>query len=40
VFSYRVAFGTFALLCLALIYPFLRVMTAAALGEVERVLDE
>jgi MFS family permease len=40
VFSYRVAFGTFALLCLALIYPFLRVMTAAALGEVERLLDE
>jgi MFS family permease len=35
-FSYRVAFGAFALLCLALVWPFLRVVTAAAIAEVER----
>jgi MFS family permease len=35
-FSYRVAFGAFALLCLALVWPFLRVVTAAAIAEVDR----
>jgi MFS family permease len=30
--SYRVAFGAFAVLCLAVVYPFLRVMTAEAVG--------
>ncbi len=30
--SYRVAFGTFALLCLGLVYPFLRVVTPAAIA--------
>ncbi len=35
-FSYRVAFGSFALVCLALVWPFLRVVTAAAIAEVDR----
>jgi hypothetical protein len=30
--SYRVAFGTFALLCLGLVYPFLKVVTPAAIA--------
>jgi Major Facilitator Superfamily len=38
VFSYRVAFGFFAALCLGLVYPFFRVITAAAMDEVDRVL--
>ncbi|BCJ67430.1 MFS transporter [Polymorphospora rubra] len=36
VFSYRVAFGTFAVFCLVLVYPFLRVVTAEATAEVDR----
>lgn len=34
--SYRVAFGTFAVLCLLLIYPFFRVVTTAAIADVDR----
>jgi len=33
--SYQVAFGTFALLCLLLVYPFLRVITAEAIAPVD-----
>jgi MFS family permease len=39
-FSYRVAFGTFALLCIVLVVPFLRVITPRALGQVERSLAQ
>jgi len=35
-FGYRVAFGFFAVLCLLLIHPFLRVVTSAAVGEADR----
>jgi MFS family permease len=34
--SYQVAFGTFALLCLLLIHPFLRVITTDAIADVDR----
>jgi MFS family permease len=40
VFSYRVAFGTFAVLCLVLVYPFLRVVTADAVAAVDRIAAE
>jgi predicted MFS family arabinose efflux permease len=36
VFSFRVAFGAFALLCLSLVYPFLRVVTPDAIADVDR----
>jgi MFS family permease len=34
--SFQVAFGTFAVLCLLMIYPFLRVVTADAIADVDR----
>lgn len=34
--SYQVAFGTFAVLCLLLIHPFLRVITTDAIADVDR----
>ncbi|GLW34317.1 MFS transporter [Actinoplanes regularis] len=36
-FSYRVAFGTFAVLCALLIYPFFKVLTPAQMAEVDAV---
>jgi MFS family permease len=36
--SYQVAFGTFAVLCLLLIHPFLRLITADAVADVDRAL--
>ncbi|GAB3157506.1 MFS transporter [Micromonospora sonneratiae] len=33
--SYRVAFGTFGVLCLLLVYPFLRVVTSESVREVD-----
>jgi MFS family permease len=33
--SYRLAFGTFAVLCLGLVYPFLRVVTTAAIASAD-----
>jgi MFS family permease len=35
-FSYRLAFGVFAVICALLIYPFLRVVTAESLAPVDR----
>jgi MFS family permease len=35
-FNFRVAFGFFAVLCLLLIYPFLRTVTPAAVAEVDK----
>lgn len=34
--NYRVAFGVFAVVCAALVIPFLRVVTAAAVAEVDK----
>ncbi|RSM75481.1 MFS transporter [Amycolatopsis sp. WAC 01375] len=34
-FGFQVAFGVFAVVCLLMIYPFLRVITAAAIAEVD-----
>lgn len=34
--SYRVAFGVFAVLCLLLIYPFLRVVTPESISDVDK----
>lgn len=36
--SYQVAFGTFAVMCLLLIHPFLRVVTPEAVADVDRAL--
>lgn len=38
--SYRLAFGAFAVLCLLLVYPFLRVITQAAVAEVDQPAPE
>jgi MFS family permease len=38
--SYRVAFGVFALLCLLLIRPFLRVVTAERTAEIDRPVPD
>jgi MFS family permease len=35
-FSYRLAFGVFAVICALLVYPFLRVITVEALAPVDR----
>jgi hypothetical protein len=34
-FSYRVAFGAFAVLCVLLIYPFFTVLTPARMAQVD-----
>ncbi|HEY1574708.1 MAG TPA: MFS transporter [Pseudonocardiaceae bacterium] len=39
-FGYRVAFGVFAVACLLLIYPFLRVITPAAVAEADAATKE
>jgi MFS family permease len=39
-FGFRVAFTVFAIVCLLLIYPFLRVITPAAIAEVDAPVEE